>query len=87
MGIKLANIFSSEFRLRVVNPSAKKSFRQKWTGGMEIAEQPKIKDCDDEGSVEIGCSRMNSCKCTLSSSKKSKRAGWGPANLRACLTT
>ena len=51
LGIKLANIFSTEFRLRVVKNG--KSFRQTWREGMTVVSEPKIRDCDEDGSVEV----------------------------------
>lgn len=44
LGIKLANILSSEFTVETYDPTAKKLLIQKWTNGMVTTEGPKVKD-------------------------------------------
>jgi DNA topoisomerase-2 len=53
LGVKLANVFSSEFRLRVVDPERKLSLNQKWTDGMKTVGEPKLRPSEEDGSVEV----------------------------------
>lgn len=54
LGVKLANIFSSEFVVTVVDPASKKRFEQRWTDGMENREPARITACDlKKGFVQV----------------------------------
>lgn len=53
-GAKLANIFSKEFRLEIVDPSTKKKYVQTWENNMKTCHPPTItKSTSKKGHVQI----------------------------------
>lgn len=53
VGIKLANIFATKFKIEIVNN--KQKYRQTFKNNMEIIEEPEITKTKDENSVEVIC--------------------------------
>jgi DNA topoisomerase-2 len=54
LGIKLANIFSSVFKIHVHDPNSKQSYSQAWRNNMEVCEKPVIKKSSStKGYVEV----------------------------------
>ena len=54
LGIKLANIFSSVFKIHVHDPKSKQSYSQAWRNNMEVCEKPVIKkNTSTKGYVEV----------------------------------
>jgi DNA topoisomerase-2 len=54
LGIKLANIFSSVFKIHVHDPKSKQSYSQAWRNNMEVCEKPVIKKSSStKGYVEV----------------------------------
>jgi len=52
-GAKLANIFSTKFKLETVDEERKKKFKMTWKKNMSQKEEPKIKDSDSKGMTKI----------------------------------
>jgi len=52
-GAKLANIFSTKFKLETVDEERKKKFKMVWKNNMKVKEEPKIKDSDSKGMTKI----------------------------------
>lgn len=54
LGIKLANIFSSVFKVHVHDPKTKQTYTQAWRNNMEVCEKPVVKkSTTTKGSVEV----------------------------------
>jgi DNA topoisomerase-2 len=54
LGIKLANIFSSVFKVHVHDPKTKQTYTQAWRNNMEVCEKPVVKkSTSTKGSVEV----------------------------------
>jgi DNA topoisomerase II len=54
LGVKLANIFSTEFTLTIQDPKSKQSYHQIWKNNMEVCEKPTIKKTTStKGYVEV----------------------------------
>jgi DNA topoisomerase-2 len=54
LGVKLANIFSTEFAVTVVDPASGQQFEQRWTDGMKQRGEPRItKSSLKKGFVQV----------------------------------
>ena len=57
-GVKLTNIFSTEFNLRVADPKRQLLYTQKWSDGMQTREDPIIKRFDQVEGLDCGYTQI-----------------------------
>lgn len=54
MGVSLCNIFSSQFKIKIVDPPSKQSYSQKWRNNMKKRGEPRInKTSSKKGFTEV----------------------------------